>query len=240
MLGLKGEYWGLLPNSVLSSHQPIPKAQRELFSKQSLWPLLTALRPIPGSHRDLPPCPLPPDFPPPRKAPWRTGGSLLARCPLTLPCPHNGDARNAHLWVGSANTPSLNTTHAQSGTPIPHSLRFLPVSLPPSSPPPHNGPLSSGHSTLACPLAPPPPRPRQQLEVKVLRRSWCPSLFPGQFSPLLAPPGPPSSARFLVASALQRRVPGRSGLGGSAGENPLHQTLQACTLGTLAPGETAS
>lgn len=159
MLGLKGEYWGLLPNSVLSSHQPIPKAQRELFSKQSLWPLLTALRPIPGSHRDLPPCPLPPDFPPPRKASWRTGGSLLARCPLTLPCPHNGDARNAHLWVGSANTPSLNTTHAQSGTPIPHSLRFLPVSLPPSSPPPTMA-LSPPDTPPSPALSPPPSPPK--------------------------------------------------------------------------------
>ena len=173
---------------MLSSHQPIPKAQRE-FSKPSLWPLPTALRPIPGSHRDPPPCPLPPDFPPPRKAPCRTRGSLLAGCPLTLPFPHNGDARNAHFWVGSANTPSLNTTRAQSGTPIPHSLRFLPVSLPPSPPPRLSMALSL--RTLHPRLPSRPPGPRQQLEVKVLRRSWCPSLFPGQFSPLLAPPGPP-------------------------------------------------
>lgn len=130
--------------------------------------------------------PTPTQSPSPQATPpTRTEGSLVARCPLTLPFSHVGDAGNAHFWVSSANTtmPSLNTPHAQLGTPAPHSLCFLPGS------PPHTMALSPPDTPPSPARSAPGPRPQQ--EVKVPRRSWCPSLFPGQFSPLLASPGPP-------------------------------------------------
>lgn len=115
MLALKEGSW----KSQLADF--IPKSLKKVQLIQPLWP-------IPGSRRD-PPCSHPFSITPSTQSGmrfFRTGRSLVAWCPLALPFPHRRDAGNAHLWVSSANTPtSLNSLDAQSGAPVPNSLRFL-------------------------------------------------------------------------------------------------------------------
>lgn len=101
------------------THSQVPKKDFRLAQPVAL---LVPFRPIPGSHRDPPLFPLPPNHSPPTSGtpPLETELSLVAGCPLTLPFAHIGDARNAHFWVSSANTPtSLNTLMPSQAHPLP-------------------------------------------------------------------------------------------------------------------------
>lgn len=90
--------------------------------------------------------------------------------------------------------PLPNTPHAQSDTPAPHSLRFLP-----EVPPPHNGPLSSGHSTPACPLG---PRPKTAAGSESSKEELVSQLLSWPTLPsLVSPRVLARSAGILVASA---------------------------------------
>lgn len=176
-----------LSNFSLPSHQLIHKSPERSSVCPACGPSRSPLRPIPGSHRDPPPVPIPFQRPPPspRNAPTQDWAKPCGPVPTHPPFPHIRDAGNAHFWVSSANTPlpkhpSCPTRHTRSPQPpLPPGVRPLPSTMvlsPPDTPP---APALSA------------PGPRQQREVKVPRRSWCPSLFPGQFSPLPTPPGPP-------------------------------------------------
>jgi hypothetical protein len=172
---------------------------------------LPSLWPIPRFSRgpSLVPIPSQSHSPPNQECPFlglREVCGLVPTCPsfsLTVEMP----AGNTHLWVSSANTlTSLNSLDAQSGAPVPNSLRFL-RQHPPTM-------------ALSSPDTPPPPTlsapsPRQQREVKVPRRSWCPSLFPGESSLpwlLRAPPAPPGF--WWQPHPSERCWPPRSGMNG--------------------------
>ena len=165
-----------------------PQVPRKKFSLSSLWPLPVPPQANPRFSPGPPPSshslPKPPP-PSPRNAPTQDWAKPCGPVPTHPPFPHIRDAGNAHFWVSSANTPlpkhpSCPTRHTRSPQPpLPPGVRPLPSTMvlsPPDTPP---APALSA------------PGPRQQREVKVPRRSWCPSLFPGQFSPLPTPPGPP-------------------------------------------------
>lgn len=209
---------------MLSAQQPMASPKRK-SSLPNLWPLPVPLRPILGSDRDPPDFPLPPSLPPTRNAPSEDWAKPCGLAPT-----HIGDAGNARFWVSSANTPLPKHPRAQSGTPAPHSLRFLPESAPAPQWP---SLLRTPHPRRPALWA---PGPRQQREVKVPRRSRCPSLFPGEFSPLPASPGPLPLSQ--VSGGLGTREGGLTAQAREEGrEESPSPNPEPCPLGALAPVE---
>lgn len=208
MLGLK-EYWGAeggLPPIAGCRHQSGRKSPGKVQLAQPAAPPCP-LRPIPGSHRD--------PRPPQKRPRLRTRGSLAARCPFTLLFSRIGDAGHARVWVSGANTP----LPKHPACPVRHTLSPQPASSPC---PPHNGPLSSGHSTLACPLG---PRPKTAAGSESSKEELVSQPLPASSPSAL--PGPPSSAGLRWQHQGEGCRPLRPR---GAGKDPPRPTLRACPL----------
>lgn len=230
MLGLKGEYWGgkgdFSPIFCFHPNNPSTSPQRKKFSFHLAQPVAHPCPPQANPSFSEGPSPLSPNQPPQGTPPLRTGPSLVAVGPLTLPFPHVGDAGNAHFWVSSANTP----LPKHPSCPVRHTLSPQPP-LPPSSPPPHNGPLSSGHSTPACPLGhwPKTAAGSESSKEELLSQPLSWPILP---SWLLPGPLPLSQASGGISTEVKGAWPLRPGRRGW--ENSRPQTLRA--VSTRLPG----
>lgn len=154
----------------------------------------------------LPLFPLPPNPLLPWNAPSQDWAKPCGPVPTHPPFPHIRDAGNAHFWVSIANTP----LPKHPSCPVRHTRSSQPLLPPGVRPPP---PVARSPPDTPPPPALSAPSPRQQREVKVPRRSWCPSLFPGQFSHSWLLPGPLPLCELSGGISTRVRGASVSGLG---------------------------
>lgn len=119
--------------------------------------------------------------------------------------------------------PSLNTPHAQLGTPAPQ------ASASSRSPPLPSGPLSSGHSTPACPLG---PQPKTAAGSESSKEALVSQLLSWPTLPFLAPPGPPPARRAFwwdqhQGEGCRPLRPGMRGREVSSSPNPRSRAYSA-------------